>query len=130
MATTTTPLAAIARSIGSAVQIEHGGKRPRALRLVDASHQLSSTRCPQEVDFAHLELEVRRGIVGRLHACPPLGHALARKKRWQAGGRCEHGQLLQKAAALGAMRIHVDLLGAPLYSRSPPASTRGAGSDS
>ena len=51
IATTSTPLAAIARSIGSsawrslrvpraAVQVEHRRERPRALRLIDPRHQL------------------------------------------------------------------------------------------
>jgi hypothetical protein len=83
MATTTTPLTAIARSIGSSAKrslcrqapprrSSMVGNGPPALRLVDAGHQLSPARRPQEVDFAHLELELRRGIVGHLHARPPL----------------------------------------------------------
>ena len=115
MATTRAPLAARARSIGSSAMrslrrqappctSRTVGKRPRALRLVDARHQLSPARRAVELHLADLQLELPRWIVGTFHTGPPLGLARSRQhrsssqRRLQAQPSVSHS--LQKVAAV------------------------------
>src|SRR2546428_539503 len=53
---------AILAAPGAAVQIEHRRKRPWALWLIDAGHQLAPGRRAQELHLADLELEFGRRI--------------------------------------------------------------------
>src|SRR5207245_5775097 len=85
----------------AAVQIEHRRERPRALRLIDAGHQLPAGRRAPELYFAGLELEHCRWIVGRLHSGSPLRLACPSEERlgdrddWHAGCR-ERSHLLDR----------------------------------
>src|SRR6266536_3289948 len=98
---------------GTAVQIEQRRERPRALRLIDTGHELPPGRRAPELHLADLELELRRGIVGRLHCGPPLCLACPSedgpqaRDDWHGRGQCRH--LLQNVAAVSVMRVHADL---------------------
>src|SRR5207248_11720029 len=98
---------------GTAVQIEHRRKRPRALRFIDAGHQLPSGLRAPELYLADLELELRRGTVRRLHSGPPLSLARPSEAGPQAcadAGCTECCHLLQKVAARSATLVHAGLL--------------------
>ena len=100
----------------AAVQIEHGGERSRAVRLIDARHQHPPGRRAPELDLADGDLELRRGIVVRFgggsdrHDSREIrGAAPDERRDARKAGCTEGGDLSEKVAAAGRTVSHADL---------------------
>ena len=89
---------------GAAVQVEHHREGPRALRLVDAREELAAGGIAPERHVAHLQVELRRRIVG-------LGQRGGRKCR----GCAERAEELQEVPTFQLAAFHGWLLLGALY---------------
>ena len=99
----------------AAVQIEHGGERSRAIRLIDAGHQHPPGRRAPELDLAHLDLEPGRGIVCRRRADlaahqPNKRSEPQRRHNSRQAGCAQCGHRHEKVPTSGRIRVHADLL--------------------
>src|SRR5262249_41376382 len=117
----------------AAVEIEDGGKRPGAGRLIDAGHQLPSGRVAPELDFAHRDLELAVRIVRELRRggrTSRLGEMRSQGRHCRQAG-CAECRYLHQEIPTSANGVHSDLLASTIvrsgiYSRSPKFTSRQA----